>query len=202
MKAVVFLLLCFGLASISGGPLIEIMSAGAERDIPSGTLFNAGREDAGAFAAAINEELTSVSDMSSADGSISIHNMLSALMRGETLDEVIKDMDSLDVIDRGHMPDWFETEVMDADEIEEAFGNADVFSDSDGSVIGFTSEKAREVIRQTLVGTLCRHGWLDCGSGEEDVLSLYKGKGKTRWMMIQFADIGDMTSVVLHIERS
>ena len=90
-------------------------------------------------------------------------------------------------------PSWFREEVLPPEACPGAYAT------QDWSVVGFSRAGPATEAFSGLVQELGRRGWCAYDSGVEGAATLVKEEGEVRWMMLQCAEAGGSTSVVLQL---
>lgn len=122
------------------------------------------------------------------------------MQKGEAANDAMKSVGfkSLEQNSSAVMPSWLRDEVL----AKSSINKFDIYGNSDLSIVGFRVDYSINEAYSLVLKDFSDLEWVASGSQSTSTVTLEKQKGECRWMMVEFVEFGNQTSVVLRIKRA
>ncbi|WP_165062368.1 hypothetical protein [Adlercreutzia sp. ZJ154] len=123
-----------------------------------------------------------------------VEHVWDGLKEDKSITDVLQET-NLRSVPCNELPNWF------SDEIAQPEQGWDIWIVDDWSVIGIICDSRASELQAYIKTELSKNGWVECSSGEEGVSTYVKDGGACKWIMVEFAQTGELGSVVLHTRQ-
>lgn len=124
-------------------------------------------------------------------------SVLEALQHGKGIDEAMRSAGFMPLLyDNKAIPTWLEEELLDLDRFKDAYIN------SDHTIVNLSLTDSLNASRDHLTTMFESKGW-DCLIDEaSNSFTAVKKRGICKWIMVELIQVGEETSIVLHIQHA